>query len=54
MYPDIFDFLSFFGLVLMAIGLYFVYPPLALMVPGVLVFGLGVVGAWQRGKRGGG
>jgi len=36
------DFYVFGGLVLMAVGLAFIYRPLALVVPGALLFGLGV------------
>lgn len=46
---DKYDLFALLGLGLIATGLAFVYWPLALIVPGVLLLTLGVVGAVRRG-----
>lgn len=40
---DKYDLISLTGLILTAVGLHMIYPPLALVIPGVLLM---VVGAW--------
>ncbi len=47
-FMDIYDALGIGGLILLAAGLYFVYPPLALIVPGAVVLVLAVAGAARR------
>jgi len=42
--PDIRDGLTFSGLLMLAGGLYLVYPPAALIVPGAVLIGLGLKG----------
>lgn len=42
---DRFDFISLIGLALLAAGLYLVYEPFALIVPGVLLIVAGTLGA---------
>jgi hypothetical protein len=42
------DLMVFFGMVLLTSGSYFIYPPLGLVVPGVILFTLGIVGAIRR------
>jgi hypothetical protein len=42
---DRYDLVSLLGLALMAIGLYMVYAPLALIIPGALLIVAGVMGA---------
>lgn len=46
---DRYDLLTLIGLILLAGGLYLVYPPMALIVPGVVLVTVGVIGAWRRG-----
>lgn len=46
---DRYDLLTLIGLALLAGGLYLVYPPMALIVPGVVLVAVGVIGAWRRG-----
>ena len=45
---DIYDALGIGGLILLAAGLYFVYPPLALIAPGVVLLVAAVAGAARR------
>jgi hypothetical protein len=45
---DRFDVLFLLGLVMVGWGLYLVYPPLALIVPGVVLGVVGLVGASSR------
>lgn len=45
---DIYDALGICGLILLAAGLYFVYPPLALIVPGAALVVAAVAGAARR------
>ena len=47
---DRYDVMVLLGLGLLAGGLWWIYPPLALVVPGALVLIAGVVGAWTNGK----
>ena len=47
-FMDRFDILALLGLLLLAAGLYFAWPPLALIVPGALLFVVAMVGA-RRG-----
>lgn len=47
---DRFDIVALIGLALLAAGLYFVYWPLALIVPGVVLFGVGALGARRKGE----
>jgi hypothetical protein len=47
--PDPFDVLGALGLLLLAGGLWMVYPPLALIVPGALLVLISAAGAWRRG-----
>ena len=49
-FMDTFDALGAIGLVMLAAGLYLVYAPLALIVPGVVILLLAVAGAARRGK----
>ena len=42
---DRWDVMALAGVVLVGVGLWFVYWPLALIVPGVLLIALGVAGA---------
>lgn len=46
---DRWDGIALVGLVMVGVGLWFVYWPLALIVPGVALVGLGVVGAARGG-----
>lgn len=48
---DRWDGLALVGLVMVGVGLWFVYWPLALIVPGVALVGLGVMGARGEGRR---
>ena len=50
-FMDTFDALGAIGLLMLAVGLYLVYPPLALIVPGVVILLLAVAGAARRGKE---
>lgn len=45
---DRFDFIALLGLLLLAGGLYFVYPPAALIVPGAVLLLVGALGARGR------
>lgn len=47
-FMDIYDALGALGLILLAVGLYFVYPPLALIAPGVVLLVAAVAGAARR------
>lgn len=40
-----YDFAALSGLILTAVGLYMIYPPLALIVPGVFLVVAGVLGS---------
>jgi len=42
---DIADVLAGVGLIMLAIGLYFAWAPLALIVPGVVLLALGIMGS---------
>ena len=46
---DRYDWLATVGLVLLAVGLVWVWWPLALIVPGVALLAIGVIGAMGRG-----
>ena len=46
---DRYDVLAAVGLVLLAVGLVWVWWPLALIVPGVVLLAIGVIGAMGRG-----
>lgn len=50
---DRWDGLALVGLVMVGVGLWFVYWPLALIVPGAGLVGLGVMGARNAGGKGG-
>ena len=45
---DRYDWLATVGLVLLAVGLVWVWWPLALIVPGVVLLAIGVIGAMGR------
>ncbi len=47
--PDLSDLIAISGLALLAGGLYFVYPPLALIVPGLTLLLVGLVAGWRSG-----
>lgn len=47
-FMDIYDALGALGLILVAVGLYFVYPPLALIVPGAVLVAVALAGAARR------
>lgn len=47
---DRWDILALVGLVMVGVGLWFVYWPLALIVPGVALIALAVIGAGNRGN----
>lgn len=47
---DAYDIMAGLGLVLVTAGSYLIYPPLALIVPGVALLALGLVGAARRGR----
>ena len=47
---DRYDWLAVVGLVLLAVGLVWVWWPLALIVPGVVLLAIGVIGATGRGS----
>jgi len=47
---DSHDLIAFIGLVMLSIGCYFVYPPLVLIVPGSILFIIGVVGALSASR----
>jgi CHASE2 domain-containing sensor protein len=47
---DRWDGIALVGLVMVGVGLWFVYWPLALIVPGAALVGLGVVGARRGGE----
>lgn len=47
---DKFDIIALGGLILLTIGVFFVYEPLALIVPGVLLLCFGVVGGLNNGR----
>ena len=47
---DTFDAIGIAGLVLLAAGLWFVYWPLALIVPGAVLLGVALAGAARKGK----
>lgn len=49
---DRWDWIALVGLALVAAGLWFVWWPLALIVPGVVLLVVGIVGAVVRGRRG--
>lgn len=49
-FMDTFDALGIIGLVLLAAGLWFVYWPLALIVPGAVLLGVALAGAARRGR----
>ena len=46
---DLYDGFALIGLGLLSAGLYFVYWPLALIVPGVILLAVGLAGATRRG-----
>ena len=46
---DRYDVLAAVGLVLLAVGLVWVWWPLALIVPGVVLLAIGLIGAMGRG-----
>ena len=48
---DKYDFVTLFGLILVAAGLYFVYWPLALIVPGVVFVVIGVIAARRNAQQ---
>lgn len=48
---DASDVLVFCGLLLLGAGLWWLSPPAALIVVGVVLLIVGLVGAWLRGKR---
>jgi hypothetical protein len=43
------DILIFFGMILMGYGLYLIWQPLTPLIIGLIIFGLGVFGAWKKG-----
>lgn len=47
---DIYDAMGAIGLVILAAGLYFLYPPLALIVPGAVLLIAAVAGAARKGR----
>ena len=47
---DRYDLLAVVGLVLLAVGLVWVWWPLALIVPGVVLLAIGVIGAMGRSR----
>ena len=47
---DLYDVLGAIGLLLTAAGCWLVYPPLALLVPGVVLIVVAVAGAARRGR----
>lgn len=47
---DGYDVLIVLGIGGMAAALYFIYEPLALLVPSVVVLLIGLVGAWNAGR----
>jgi len=49
--PDLFDLLALAGLVMLGVGLWWIWPPLALAIPGALLLAIGLVAAWLRGGR---
>jgi len=49
--PDLFDLMALAGLVMLGVGLWWIWPPLALVVPGALLLAIGLVAAWLRGGR---
>lgn len=53
-FMDRYDAFTVAGLVLLAFGLYWIYAPLAAVVPGVFLVVVGVVGAWGKGNGEGG
>jgi len=46
---DRYDVIAVVGLVLLAVGLVWVWWPLALIVPGVVLLAIGLIGAMGRG-----
>lgn len=50
---DRWDVVALVGLVLVGVGLWFVYWPLALIAPGAVLVLVGVVGAMREGEQGG-
>ena len=47
---DSYDAMGAIGLVLTAAGCWLIYPPLALLVPGVVLLTVAVAGAARRGR----
>lgn len=50
---DLYDGIALVGLILLGVGLWLIWPPLGLVVPGALLLGLGVVLGLMRGRQGG-
>ena len=53
MKPDLFDVLALGGLVMLGAGLWMVWPPLGLIVPGGILVIVGVMGGIMRARRAG-
>lgn len=49
---DRYDLVALAGLALVGVGLWFVYWPLALIVPGAALTAVGLLGAWRTGRGG--
>lgn len=47
---DIYDWFGLIGLVMVAVGCWLIYPPAALIVPGVLLLGLSLAGVLRRSR----
>ena len=39
------DLMALFGLILISSGVYFIYPPLSLIIPGIVLLGVGLWGS---------
>lgn len=51
MMPDLYDLLALAGLVMLGVGLWWVWSPLGLIVPGGILVIVGVIGGIMRGRR---
>ena len=51
MIPDLYDLLALAGLVMLGVGLWWIWPPLGLVVPGGLLFVVGMLAAWGKVGR---